>query len=93
MKKEQAKKIIAEFEQSHNHSWYEELYNRNANTLNDVALYYRGNSITYKDLFERMRLLAGALQAIGVKKGTEIPVCLSNSPELVYVMGAASTIA
>ena len=90
MKKEQAKRIIAEFEQSHNHSWYEELYNRNANTLNDVALYYRGNCITYKDLFERMRLLAGALQAIGVKKGTEIPVCLSNSPELVYVMGAAS---
>ena len=90
MKKEQAKRIIAEFEQNHNHSWYDELFIRNANTLNDTALYYRGNNITYKDLFEKMRLLAGALQANGVKKGTEIPVCLSNSPELVYVMGAAS---
>lgn len=41
-------------------------------------------------MFDRMRLLAAAMQSAGVTKGTEIPVCLSNTPELVYIMGAAS---
>lgn len=88
--KANAEKIIAEFERNHNHSWYEELYRRNKDTLDDIALFYRGNCISYKEMFEKMEKLAHAMQTIGVKKGTEIPVCLSNSPELVYVMGAAS---
>ena len=90
MKKEKAKRIIDEFELHHNHSWFDELYQRNRDTLDDTALFYRRNHISYKTMFDRMRLLAAAMQAAGVKKGTEIPVCLSNSPELVYVMGAAS---
>lgn len=88
--KQKTKRIIEEFERDHNHSWYEELYQRNQGTLDDIALYYRGNSIPYKTVFEQMRLLASALQSIGVKKGSEIPVCLSNTPELIYIMGAAS---
>ena len=90
MKKEKARAIIEEFERDHNHSWYEELYQRNAGNLKDTALFYRGNSISYDVLFKRMRQLARALQSLGIKKGMEIPVCLSNTPELVYVMGAAS---
>lgn len=90
MKHSKAMEIIAEFEREHDHSWYEELYQRNKETLDDTALFYRGNCISYKAMFERMRQLAAAMQEAGVKKGTEIPVCLSNSPELVYVMGAAS---
>jgi len=90
MKKNNVKRIIQEFEQNHNHSWYEELYLRNIANLQDTALFYRGNSISYKIVFEKMKTLASALQLSGVKKGTEIPVCLSNTPELLYVMGAAS---
>ena len=88
--KERTKEIIIKFENEHNHSWYEELYLRNRKTLNDTALFYRGNCISYQIMFDKMQLLAGAMQSAGIKKGTEIPVCLSNSPELVYVMGAAS---
>lgn len=85
-----AKKIIAEFEKNHNHSWYEEIYDRNKNALDDQALFYRGNTISYRTMFERIKSLGCAMQLSGVKKGTEIPVCMSNTPELVYVMGAAS---
>lgn len=85
-----AKQIIDEFERNHNHSWYEEIYARNMNSLGDNALFYRGTVITYGEMFEKMQLLASAMQIAGVKKGTEIPVCMSNTPELVYVMGAAS---
>lgn len=87
---DKARKLIDAFERDHNHSWYDELFQRNSGNLDDTALFYRGNTISYEQLFERMRLLAGALQSAGVKKGMEIPVCLSNTPELVYVMGAAS---
>ncbi len=85
-----AQKVIEAFEQTHNHSWYDEIYQRNKATLDDPALFYRHNIISYRTMLERMKKLAGALQSIGVKKGTEIPICMSNSPELVYVMGAAS---
>ena len=88
--KKKTKRVIAAIERDNNHSWFEELYRRNSDSLEDTALFYRGNSISYKEIFEKMRLLAGALQSVGVKKGTEIPVCLSNSPELIYLMGAAS---
>ena len=90
MKLQKAKKIIAEFEKGHNHSWYEEIYDRNKSALDDPALFYRDNIISYRTMFERMQSLAKSMQLRGIKKGTEIPVCMSNTPELVYVMGAAS---
>lgn len=90
MSTKKARNIIEKYECEHNHSWYAELYQRNRNTLGDTALYYRDNHISYETMFEKMRILASAMQVAGVKKGTEIPVCLPNSPELVYVMGAAS---
>ncbi|MBR0227137.1 MAG: acyl--CoA ligase [Clostridia bacterium] len=85
-----AKKVIEEFEQTHNHSWYEEIFDRNKDFLDDPALFYRGNTISYRAMFDMMQTLASAMQQYGVVKGSEIPVCMSNTPELVYVMGAAS---
>ena len=90
MSTEKAKRLIREFENTHNHSWYEEIWIRNRDALDDTALIYRANRISYRAMFRNMRVLASAMQLVGVRKGTEIPVCLSNSPELVYVMGAAS---
>ena len=89
-KKIKAKKVIEEFERTHNHSWYEEIFDRNKDYLDDPALFYRESIISYRIMFERMQALASAMQSKGVVKGTEIPVCMSNTPELVYVLGAAS---
>lgn len=77
---------------NHNHSWYTELYNRNKNNLDDIALLYRGNKITYKELFNSMEKYAKSLKKLGLGINSEIPVCVSNSPEIVYIMGAASMI-
>ena len=90
MKKEKVKSIISEIELNRNHSWYVELWERNKNSLRDTALFYRETEITYHHMFRNMRLLASAMRKSGIRKGTEIPVCMSNSPELIYVMGAAS---
>lgn len=84
--------VLEELEQNHNHSWYEELYLRNKDTLDDIALFYRGTEVTYGEMFGKMREYAKSLRMQGVEKGIEIPICMSNTPELVYLLGAISMI-
>ena len=62
------KKALLEIDQRHNHSWYEELYERNQKRLDSVALIYRGNEITYGEMFDKMKELAKALRAYGIQK-------------------------
>lgn len=83
-------RVLKDLEENHNHSWYEEIYERNKKTKDDIALIYRGNKITYGEMFNQMKAYAKSLKTMGVSKGTEIPVCMSNTPELVYLLGAAS---
>ena len=82
--------VLEELENNHNHTWFEELYSRNREWPNDIAILYRGNEVTYEVMFEKMKQLAKAMKMFGIKKGTEIPVSISNVPEFVYILGAAS---
>ncbi len=91
-KKIKVEDILSDIELYHNVSWYKELYNRNKNNLEDIALSYRGNKITYEEMFSNMRAYAKSLKTLGVGKDSEIPICLSNTPEIVYLLGAASLI-
>ena len=84
--------VIKELYSKHNHSWYTELYNRNKNNLDDIALLYRGTKITYGELFDNIKKYAKSMKKMGLGINSEIPVCVSNSPEIVYIMGAASMI-
>ena len=85
-------KILEDLQLNHNHTWYEELYLRNRGWLEDTALFYRGNNITYGNMFEKMQTYAQALRAFGLHEGDEIPICMANMPELVYLLGAISII-
>ena len=92
-KKEQLGKMIVEdIESNRNHTWIEEIYARNKKTLNDIALFYRGTEITYGEMFEHMKEYAKSLKQLGVEKGMEIPICMSNTPEIVYLLGAISMV-
>ena len=84
--------ILEDLQQNHNHTWYEELYLRNRNWLDDTALFYRGSNISYGTMFDTMQRYAKALRAYGLQEGDEIPVCMANIPELVYLLGAVSII-
>ena len=90
----EVEKIALEFEKelylNHNHSWYEELKKVNVDNMQKPALFYRGSTIDYQTMLEKMNLYAYKLAAIGVTKDSEIPVCASICPELIYVIGAAS---
>lgn len=81
---------LKELDIKHNWSWYEEILDRYKNNLIKEAIFYRGNSISAKKMFEKADLLADAFDKIGVKKGEEILICMSNVPEAIYVLLAAS---
>lgn len=84
--------LLKYIENNKNHSWYSEVYERNEDNLDSYAIFYRGNRITYREVFEKVDALSKAMIGSGIKVGDEIPCCLSNTPELIYIMLAASKI-
>ncbi len=84
--------LLRKIEKNNNHSWYSELYERSSKDLGHVALFYRGNKITYGEMFEKADAYAKSLAKFGIKKGDEVPCCLANTPELVYFMLAINKI-
>ncbi len=89
------KKAIAgliDIEKNHNHSWYQEIRIRAAKNPNALALFYRGTKISFSEMLEKADVLAKSFVEKGVKKGDEIPACLSNTPETVYILLALNKI-
>ena len=81
-------KGLTDVEVNHNRSWVVDLYEKNKNNLDTVALFYRGTKITYHELFKNVEKYASALARKGVKKGSEVPMCMSPCPEFIYTIMA-----
>ena len=84
--------VEREIETNRNHSWIREIYTRHNQELDRVIIKYLGNDITYRIFFEESYKFAKSLKANGVKKGDEFVVCLDRTPEVAYLIGAASII-
>lgn len=87
-----AQAVLRDLEENHQHSIYDEVYLRNKKCLNRMALFYRGNYISYRELFEKVENFADSLYTLGYRKGDEIPVCMKMSPEFIYMFLAISKI-
>ena len=85
-------KALIDLEKNHNVSWYSYLKKRSRRYSNKTALFYRGNRITYSELIEKGEIIAKSLVKIGVKPSDEIPICMTNTPELVYILIAINKI-
>lgn len=83
---------LKNIERDNNHSWYQELLNRNKDNMNETALFYRGRKITFQEMFNNSDKLAKSLYSEGIRKGDEIPACLANTPETVYLLLAVNKI-
>lgn len=79
-------KALIDLEENHNVSWYSFLKERAQHYSDRIALFYRGTTITYDELIKRGDNVAKALVEMGVKPGDEIPICMTNTPELVYIL-------
>lgn len=83
---------LDDIELNRNHSLAVELFERNKEHMEKPALLYRGNEISYKEMFEKAFAYAKSLKEIGYNKGDEIPMCITNTPEFVYLFLATSFI-
>lgn len=87
-----AQRALNDIDRNRNHAWAVEMYDRNKDNLDKIAIKYRENEITYKELFTKAFKYAKSLKELGFKKGDEIPVCVTNIPEFAYLFLASSLI-
>ncbi|MBR6039768.1 MAG: acyl--CoA ligase [Clostridia bacterium] len=71
---------------------YQNIYDRNKDHPNDVAILYYGNKIRYKALFSNVELCAKALRQIGIHSGDCVTLCTAGVPEAIYLVLACSRI-
>lgn len=91
-KGKRALKGLKMIEEEMNCSWYHILKTRWSKIMDHEAIFYRGNVITAKEMFERADRVSRALLASGVEKGDELACCMSNVPEVIYLMLGANQI-
>lgn len=83
-------KALIDIKNNYDISWYQYLKDRNLKNMNDVALFYRGTKITFQEMFDKADELIKSMSKIGLYIGDEIGVCVTNSPEFVYIILAAN---
>ncbi len=78
--------------ENRNHSWYDEIYMRNKDNMDNIALFFRGSEFTYRQFFDMVTDYAKALKHYGVKKGDSFVACLKQTPDYPVLVAAASMI-
>ena len=71
---------------------FQKIYDNNKEYLDETALRFYGNKISFKRLIEEVESCAKALCAIGIKKGDCVNLCTASVPESVYIVLACSRI-
>lgn len=71
---------------------YEYLWENNKDHLDDVALNYFGNKITYGKLFESIEKAAKGFMSIGIKPGDIVPIICIATPEIIFSFYALNRI-
>lgn len=88
--KGRAIEAIKDLKENRNRSIWEELLIQNKDRMDEVAIEYRMNDITYREMFTKVDEYAMGLASRGFKKGDEVLACVSNTPEFIYLLLAAS---
>ena len=79
-------------EEKYNMSWYGVLKAKMPGFEDKEAIFYRGRSITTREMFETADTWAQSLAQLGIKKGDMIACCITDCPELIYLMLGANKI-
>lgn len=67
---------------------YEYMKQNNINNLDEIALDYYSNKISYREFFKKIDNVAKSFAKLGVKQGEIVTVCSLNTPESIYVLYA-----
>lgn len=73
-------------------SIFEYLWENNKTHPTDIAIFYLGKKITYRELFEKIDQAAIGFQTLNVRPGDIVTVALPCIPEAIYVVYALNKI-
>ena len=71
---------------------YEYIYEQSQGNRKKTAIHYYGNDISYQELFDKIDLVAGGLEGVGIGKSDVVTICMINSPEAVLLIFALNKI-
>lgn len=71
---------------------FDYLFRNNKDHLDDIAINYFDNEITFGELFDNIRKTASAYLALGAKAGDIVTICSITTPEIVYSFYAINLI-
>ncbi len=73
-------------------SLYEYVHNNAKKHMNNTAINYFGNTMTYQRFFHEVDLCARALVSQGIREGDVVSICMANTPEAVISFYAVSKV-
>ncbi len=73
-------------------SLFQYIYDCNVNRMNNIAINYFNNTMTYSELFREIDLCARAFRSQGIRQGDVVSICMANTPEAVISFYAVSKI-
>lgn len=70
-----------------------DIYEKNSNHIGQLpAIHWKGQDISYSDLFDQTSKLARGLQSLNLKPGSRVAVLLTNHPAFFHLFGAAAAL-
>lgn len=75
-----------------NKTAYEYMWENNKNNEKDVALRFYWKKISYKALFEKIKIVANAFVELGIKRNDVVAICAVTTPETIYAFYALNYI-
>ena len=73
-------------------SMYQDLVEYSKNNMDDIAIEYFGNKITYRELINNIEITAASLVRDGVKEKDKVSVSMPYLPETIYTIYALNKI-
>lgn len=68
------------------------IYEQNKNHMNDIAINFLGQKITFEEFFTNIDKVARTLKKHGISEGDVLPFIVATVPEAAYLLYAANTI-
>ena len=75
-----------------NQSMFDTIWNNNKNHLEDIALHYYGNKITYGKLFNMISVAEGKISSLGLLKGDTVAFISIFTPEMIAMFYALNKV-
>ncbi len=92
-RKELIEQKWSDYTREKNQSWFYQMKKVLEEDLNRICAFYRGRNISGRELIENIeKTITYVYKVLGIRQGDEIAICMSNTPEYLYIKCALNAI-